>query len=263
MRSTSSLIILFLICYAGFGQIDSTKTEIIIIGTIHTGNKKFNHKTLYNALKRINPDIILYENSEKYKPVFGLKTATFLKIARPSIEQLALQTFSKQNRNTLILPYDTSFSRKQYIRYLKTIKQTFYDSLNSANKSFSDSIIYTDFAHKHNVYHSLIDTSTLGKINQKNIIDRSRELYDLEENVILPLGKKYIEDSLLVASFFNVTQFWNYRNEYMVNKISNYSKQFTGKRIIILTGLNHKYYLQDKLGNHKENNVAIIEFVDE
>jgi hypothetical protein len=263
MRSFITLIILALICSTSFGQIDVTKTDLIIIGTIHTGNKKFNHKTLYNVLKKIKSDIILNEYSEKYKPVFGLKTATFLKIAKPGIEQLALQTFSKRNRNTLILPYDTTFSRRQYIKYFETITQTYYDSLNSAKKSISDSIIYADFAYKHNIYHSFIDTSTLGRINQKDIIDKSRELYYLKEQVILPLGKKYIPDSLLVTNFFNETQFWNYRNEYMVNKILNYSKQFSGKRIVILTGLNHKYYLQDKIGNQKDSNVKITEFVDE
>jgi hypothetical protein len=263
MRSLSTLIILLLIYSTSFGQLDSTKTELIIIGTIHTGNKNINHRTLYNVLKKLNPDIILYENSEKYKPVFGLKTATFLKIAKPSIEQLTLQTFSKRNRNTMILPYDTAFLRRQYIKNIIAVKQIYYDSLNSSKKSISDSIVYADFAYKQNIYHSFIDTSTLSRINQKDRIDKSRELYYLEEKVILPLGKKYISDSLLVKSFSNEVQFWNDRNEYMVSQILNYSKQFAGKKIIILTGLNHKYYLQDKLSDPKKNNVKLIEFVDE
>lgn len=263
MRSLITLIILFLICSTSFGQINSTKTEIIIIGTIHTGNKNFNHKTLYHVLKRLNPDIILYENSEKYKPVFGLKTAMFLKIAKPSIEQLTLQNFSKRNSNTIILPYDTTFSRRQYIKNLIAVKQAYYDSLYSSKKSFSDSIVYAEFANKQNIYNSFIANSTLSRINQKDIIDKSRELYYLEEKVILPLGKKYISDSLLVNNFSNEIQFWNYRNEHMVNQILNYSKQFAGKKIIILTGLNHKYFLQDKLSGPKESDVKIIEFVDE
>jgi hypothetical protein len=263
MRSLSSLIILLLIHATSFGQLGSTKTELIIIGTIHTGNKNFNHKTLYNVLIKLNPDIILYESSEKYKPVFGLKTATFLRIAKPSIEQLTLQSFSKRNKNTLILPYDTTFLRSQYIKKLMAVKQTFYDSLYSSKKSISDSIVYIDFAYKRNIYHSFIDTSTLSRINQKDIIDKCRELYYLEEKVILPLGKKYISDSLLVDNFSNEVQFWNDRNEYMVKKILNYSKQFAGRKIIILTGLNHKYYLQDKLSDSRKSDEKIIEFVDE
>ena len=263
MQSLTSSLILLLICSTTFAQIDIPKTEVIIIGTIHKGNKKFNHDTLYNVLKRIKPDIILKEHSKKYKPVFGLKMATFLKIAKPSIEQLALQTFSKRFRNTIILPYDTAFSRRQYIKHFETITQAYYDSLYNIKKTISDSMIFADFAKKHNNYHGFIDTSTLSRINQKDIIDKSRELHYLKENVILLLGKKYITDSLLVTKFYNENQFWYYRNEYMVNKVLQYSKQFSGKRIVILTGLSHKYYLRDKLSETKNNTIKIIEFWDE
>jgi hypothetical protein len=261
MRRLITLFIVSLICSICFGQIDSTKTEVIIIGTIHTGNRNINHKTLYNILKKIKPDIILNEDSENYKPVFGLKTATFLKIAKPSIEQLALQTFSKRNKNTPILPYDTAFSRRAYINSSETIKQIFYDSLYGAKKSISDSIIYAEFVFKYNFYYNCIDTSKFDRINQKNIIDKSRELYYLEENVLLSLAKKYITDSSIVNSFSNNIQFWNLRNEHMVRKIVNYSQQYLGKRIVVLTGLNHKYYLTDKLSDSK-NNIEIIEFWD-
>lgn len=277
MRRLLALIILLCICSTSFGQLDSTKTKLIIIGTIHKGNNYFNHKTLYKLLEKLNPDIILDEDSEIYKPVFGLKTATFLKIVKPSIEQLALQTFLKRNRNTILLPYDTTFAtqrklkkqrkteflaRKKYIKNAPAIKQSFHDNLYNATKTISDSTIYADFANKHNFYYSFLDTLTLSRINQKDIIDKSRELYYLEEKVILPLGKKYISDSLIVNKFSNEIQFWIARNEYMVNQILKYSKQFQGKRVVILTGLNHKYFLLDKLSEPKGQNLEIIEFMD-
>ena len=117
-----------------YSQKDSVKTEILIIGTIHTGNKNINHKILYQLLESLNPDIILDEDSQKYKPVFGLKTARFLKIVKPSIEQLALQTFLKRHPNAIVLPYDTTFASQQNkqkqkrleykarIKYLKNIE---------------------------------------------------------------------------------------------------------------------------------------------
>lgn len=93
MRNCFIIPIILLSFLNGYSQTDSLKTEILIIGTIHTGNKNINHKILYQLLESLNPDIILDEDSQKYKPVFGLKTARFLKIVKPSIEQLALQTF--------------------------------------------------------------------------------------------------------------------------------------------------------------------------
>jgi hypothetical protein len=78
MRIAIIILVSFLNYTISLGQSVLSKTEIIIIGTIHTGNKHFNHKTLYEILKRLNPDIILKEHSEKYKRVFGLRTATLV-----------------------------------------------------------------------------------------------------------------------------------------------------------------------------------------
>ena len=89
-----------------------------------------------------------------------------------------------------------------------------------------------------------------------------RDIKNLEELVVLPLGKKYISDSFLVNNFSNEIQFWNQRNDHMVKKILYYTKQFEGKKIVVLTGLNHKYYLQDKIGAAMKSNVKIIDFAN-
>ena len=240
------------------------QTKIIIIGTIHSGNKSFNENSLYRIIKKNKPDIILREQSTNFKRVVGLKAGKLLGIWRPSIEQLSLQKYSRLNRQVLILPFDTTFTNKiKYAKSLNFIIQTFNDSLKKAKKTFVDSLLYREFEKKQNLYNGLIDTSTLKRINQYDIVDIARELNYLEEKVIIPLGVRYISDSLVVSNFRNEGKFWNVRNEYMVNQILKYSKQFMGKRIIVLTGLDHKYYLQDKLSDPKRNDIKIIEFVDD
>lgn len=270
--------IILLLYFNGNSQTDSSKTEVIIIGTIHSGNKNINHKTLYKLIESLNPDIILDEDSQKYKPVFGLKTAKFLKIIKPSIEQLALQTFLKRNRNAIVLPYDTAFSkhehgkkqirieykaRKKYIKTAESIFQSFHDNLFNVKKTNFDSTVYAEFANKYNNYYSLFDTSSLRSINKKDMIDMCRDIKNLEESVILTLGKKYLSDSLLVNNYAKEIQFWNQRNDHMVNQILYYSKQFEGKKIVVLTGVNHKYYLQDKIRNSKGSNVKIIDLAND
>ena len=277
MRKLFATSTILLIYFNSYSQTDSSKTEVIIIGTIHSGNKNINHKTLHKLIESLNPDIILDEDSQKYKPVFGLKTAKFLKIAKPSIEQLTLQTFLKRNQNAIVLPYDTAFAthqhgkkqkrieykaRKKYSKNLESVRQSFHDNLFNVKKTNIDSAIYAEFANKHNYYYSLFDTSTLGRINRKDMIDMCRDIKNLEELVVLPLGKKYISDSFLVNNFSNEIQFWNQRNDHMVKKILYYTKQFEGKKIVVLTGLNHKYYLQDKIGAAMKSNVKIIDFAN-
>lgn len=84
----------------------------MIIGTIHSGNSYFNHKTLFNYLEKNNPDVILQEQVTSFKRVFGLRTAKFLRIWKPSIEQLALQKYSTHYKNVEILGFDTAFDSK-------------------------------------------------------------------------------------------------------------------------------------------------------
>ena len=246
MRNLITLVLLLIINTKSFGQADSSKTEIVIIGTIHTGNKFFNHKTLSKILKKLNPDIILNEDSEKHKPVFGLKTAKFLKIAKPDIEQLALQTFSKENKNVNIFPYDTNFvSRIKYKRKINKIHSLFFNRLNAAKMSQEDSISYADYANLRNDYGEFIMRATLVEINQPDIIDIARKKYELEETVILPIARKYLDDFLLIDEFEKNLLFWNARNQFMVRQIISYINKYPKKRIVVLCGLNHKYFLND------------------
>lgn len=48
----------------------------------------------------------------------------------------------------------------------------------------------------------------------------------------------------------------------MVNQIIKYKNQISGKRIIVITVLEHKYYLLDKLSEKKLNNATFIDFLD-
>ncbi len=256
------IFILNLVLIANYccGQNDTLKNEVFIVGTIHTGNKKFDHKILYNVLKQYNPDIILWEQSGDYKRVFGLRTANFLKIWNPGIEQLSLQKYSRRNKHKKILPFDTSFaSKRKYIKETTKMEERFFNSLNVANMTFSDSLGYADYANKRNYYYDFIVDADLISLNMPKVINMTRTLYDAEKNFILPLGKKYLADSLLVKIFDNDMTFWFARNDYMIKQIEAYLKQFAGKRIIILTGINHKYYLLDKLRGHESGTINIRE----
>lgn len=266
MRKVITITILLLCHLNGYCQTDSSKSEIIIIGTIHSGNKYFNHKTLYLLLDSLKPDLILDEDSEIFKPVFGLKTATFLKIIKPSIEQLALQTFSKRNKKIIILPFDTSFAtkqdsknqikteilaRKNYIKNQIKVEAAIFDSLQIVRKDYLDSINFENYIFKRNNYYDSFKNKTLEEINEPKFYNIAGDLYKDDEELILPLIKKYLKDSLLIKEFEKDLVFWNERNKYMARKIENISELYPKKRIIVLTGLNHKYFLINKLSSPK------------
>lgn len=231
----------------------------MIIGTIHSGNKYFNHKTLFNYLEKNNPDVILQEQATSFKRVFGLRTAKFLRFWKPSIEQLALQKYSTRYRNVEILGFDTAFDSKgNYKKKIIKFERDFFDSFNNVKKSFADSLVYAEYANKRNEYYNFLFNVNLIRLNKPDVINMTRALYEQEEKYILPLAKKYIQDSSLVNMYEKEMTFWYTRNWYMVKQIKNYSKIFAGKRIIILTGFNHKYFLTDKLLDDQNINIRII-----
>jgi hypothetical protein len=258
------IVILILVAFnkIAHGQMQNAKTEILVIGTMHRGNKYFNDKTLLRILKAYNPDVVLWEQSVKFKPKIGLLTAYDLKIVkRVGIEQIALQRYSKFKKDIKVLPYDTNIvSKKKYIRNLITIENTFFEKLNNVKKSFSDSMNYANYADKRNSYYGSLNSLTLDEINKDTVFEKAKALNKLETEFLIPLAKKYVIDSIVVKKFENESYYWVARNNYMANQILRYSKQFEGKKTLVFGGLNHKYFLIDKLKEHQDNIKILFEF---
>lgn len=255
-------IILFLLIFCSHicsAQNNRSKTELFIIGTIHAGNKHFDHHTIYKELSAYKPDVILWEQSTPFKKVWGLQTAAFLKIIKPGIEQLALQKYARRNKQIPILPFDTSFkSRTQYLKASTKMEAAFFDSLSNAWMNEEDLLLYKNYAEKRNAFIDKLFHSKLATINQPDVVATSRDLYRLERESIIPLAEKYIKDTSLVNAFINDLNFWEARNDFMVQQIQQYLKQFAGKRMLVLTGLNHKYYLLDRLSALENDTLQFI-----
>jgi hypothetical protein len=251
LRNFFSLL-LILCSHLSFAQ-DSTGT-LIIIGTKHYGNRHFNYQTLTDILQKIAPDVILWEYNKPFKKVFGLKTGHKLGIIRGSIEQLALQKYTRNNKKCIVLPFDTGFNRKQYINARNYNDKKLYDGLESqfAKGAMSrvDSVIYLRYSSASDfVYSKMLDT-TLERINSPDVIDSCRSLHQYDRSTRLELVRKYLQDSALFNWIAAENEFWDSRNQFMGRQILHYMTEHRGKKIVILTGLLHKYYLLDTLAPH-------------
>ncbi len=259
------LLLSFVIAGSSNGQPQPLPSQLTIIGTIHTGNKYFNHKKLLAVLKEIKPDIILWEQSFEFKKVFGLLTANALNIWKPGIEQLSLQKYSRLNKKCKILPYDTAFFNKR--EYVSTITKNEIKLFEALNKKLynntmkaDDSLAYIKFMTlRNNYYLKMIDT-TLERINKKDMMAVTREIYDLDKKLIKNLVQKYVTDSSLINWYASERAFWTHRNNYMVKQIINYTTLYQSKKIVVLTGLDHKYYLLDKILESQNGKIDITEF---
>jgi hypothetical protein len=263
-----------------FAQQSEKQTEILIIGVNHNRTKKINYNKLYHLLEKNKPDLILWEQSEEFKSVFGLRTAYRLKIFSNATEQLALQVFNKKNRLIPILGFDTSFSsrtidinesnsskhyskeerfsKKNFIKESIRINDTFFTKLYQSKLNIEDSLTYTTYVNLHNNYVDDIYNKSLEEINSPSIYNKSREMQEMESNVIIPLSRKYMIDSIALNEYISDQYFREARNRYMVNKVLAISSAQQGKRIIILTGLSHKYFLIDELNKQTKMNLKLL-----
>lgn len=278
-------ISLFISSLSAFAQQNEKQnekeTEILIIGVNHNRTKKINYKKLYQLLEKNNPDLILWEQSEDFKSVFGLRTAYRLKIFSPGTEQLALQVFNKKNRLIPILGFDTAFSsrkndvkesnssknyskeervsRKNYIKESIRIDDTFFTKLYQSKLNNEDSLRYRTYVNLHNNYVDDIFNKSLEEINLPVIYNKSKEMDEMESTIIIPLARKYMIDSIALNEYTSDQHFEKARNNFMAKKVLDFASAQTGKKIIVLTGLSHKYFLIDELNKQNEINLKLLD----
>jgi len=237
-------------------QSEVGKAQVTIIGTIHNGNSHFDYKTLFHILERIKPDIILVEQSEPFRRVFGLQTASFLRIWHPGIEQRALQKYTRKYKHLRILPYDTLIPEtRKYARTLSSNTQTVMnllaDAANNGQMTKEDSLTYAVYIEKRNSLFAFISDTTLERINKPDVIKKTKEIYQSYSPVLLNLVNNYIKDSALANWYRYEDNFWVQRNIFMGKQVVNTIVRNKGKKIVVLTGLAHSYFLHDYIGLHK------------
>ena len=258
---------------------DLPASKIYIVGVIHSKNKLRNTDSLYKILTKIKPDLILSEDdtlSGFFKKDYTFRPLTWKTkllqrlhiIEQNSPEISVLSEYKHHNNSVSICPFDMYIpNKRQYIsNYYKNEKE-WVGILNSA---FANNEIPTklmplqyDFAKYSNW---LYNFSELGyfEMNQKIVGDSIRKMMAFEE-IYFP---KVIDSVKRLNRFKGYkaenSSFWKLRNETMAKNILRFIEMKKAKRIVIFTGLLHKYYLIDLLTKRKtESNIELVEYYEE
>ena len=272
---------LFISNLSSFAQQNEELTEILIIGVNHNRTKKINYNKLYQLLEKNKPDLILWEQSEDFISVFGIRTGYRLKLISPGTEQLALQAFNKKNKLIPILGFDTSFSsrknnikenisrkhyskeeriaKKNYVKESIRINDTFFTKLYQSKLNNEDSLKFRAYADLSNNYIDDVYNKSLEEINLPVIYTKSKKMEEMESNVFIPLARKYMIDSITLNEYISDLNFGKARNRYMVKKVLDIASVHKGKRIIVLTGLNHKHFLIEELNKQTKLNLKLLD----
>jgi hypothetical protein len=264
------IAVLLLICCGLYGcgshsaaatdvSTENKKTQVVIIGTIHSAhykNPKYSPDILKEIILSLKPDAILNELplsrvAPNGRPLFrdpnkhpegwaadtvaaqlGIKQIPF---DRPDRQKNFRKTkhFEKQKRASKLIKKWAEQLKKEdpnsiYLKIAKLWNYTANAEMNLFLKSPPD-IINSD-AHDSmiRIKHSL--------------------WYDIFPNYVLPKYPGYEE---LIELYHFARDQWNERNKIMADNIIKAAKEYPGKRLVVVTGATHRYILRDLLKDEK------------
>lgn len=272
MKLFTKITMLLLILLSGITCTTSEKkTVIIIVGNVHQAVPNYNADTLYNILDKVKPDIILHELDSS----FFDSDFKFIE-KRTSNEYLASIKYVEKNPTVKLRPYDFE-GRNQYrleigarptdVLSIQLIDSLYTEKLltNSHMKIYKNFRILSD-----SIISIALKTSKHFNNSKTDRIINKRQYYQykmlpriLNEREefsnhfhIKPNGKKINYRN----GFQMASNFWDLRNQTMAKNILKVSEQNKGKKIVVLCGFMHRYYILCEL--KKGKNTVVKEYYD-
>lgn len=270
MTVKMSITVLFFCLFFSCHQQNS---ELVLLGTVHSPVENFNADSLYQILEKIKPDIILYEvDSSFFDKAFNFQkdlnsneyfaTSRYLKNSRAVIRPYDFTGRNEYRINAGSRPADSKTLKmldslygeklldqaqsqvyKEYMRLTETLNSFAYKGAKAFNNPRTDSIAALRQFYQ---YEKLLE------------LVRSNAVFG-ETHVEKPDGERisYREGYQLASGF------WHMRNQAMAKHILQMLEEFRGKRIVVLNGYFHRYYLITQLKPKQEaHSFQIKEFYE-
>lgn len=232
---------------------------IYIIGNVHDSTLNYNSETLFKILDNIKPDIILHEVDslimENYKN--GINSS--------GNEIEASNLFIKKYPNTIRLPYDferkKEYKRRTGIIPVDDLTTDLIESLNS--KGLLSRIDKKNYNKYIKLTNELFEISKMKpkKFNNKktDFIVKKRQKYQYKKLLNIVKNRDEFKEKFVIKpnnekisyreGYILACKFWDIRNRIMAKNIINIIESNPSKKIVVLTGFMHRYYLIDLLKN--------------
>ncbi len=249
-------------------------TEIIVIGALHKPETNFNPEILFDILEDVKPDFILRElDSSSFTSDFKHKSVL------NSNEGTASEKYVQKYPKTQLRPYEFEGRNEYRINIGSRPTDRFTTKLlDSLNKTDLLSVSEADI---HNKYKALLEPLiVLASKSPKNFnnpttdsICEKRQYYQYK--ILTKITNKRNEfetrfhtkpngEKISYRDGFKLAgDFWDLRNQTMSKNIMRISKQNQGKRIVVLCGFMHRYYILRELKKLiKDKNIILKEYYE-
>jgi len=241
-----------------------TTSIVCILATVHYPTSNYNADSIVTILNQFQPSLILTEEDtllfktihREYdqilqKPIFARLGRSFGFGSPEEIEGRAVRKYKINHPDIDIRPFDYEG------------RNAFYQSNNTFSKegevgnrieSLASNHLLTEEQAKIWTTYGYINDTLNSRSNQTPYSINHQDYYNLAERRQEYQYHKVSEivnsnDSLKDYCDFYKTNanFWDTRNKKMAEHIANFISQYPNKRIIVLTGSMHKYYLLKEL----------------
>ena len=247
-----------------------TNTTVCVLATVHLANTNYNADSIVAILNKFQPDLILTEedtllfetfhkgyDQTVQKPLFARVGRSFgfgnpeeiegravrkYKISCPAVD---IRPFDYEGRNAFFEKNSTFSKEEEVGNRLESL-------VSNHSLSQEQAIIWRAYG---NLNDSLNKQSnqTPYFINQQTYYDLTAKRQDYQYHKVADIVNS--NDSLKeYRAFYQINaDFWDSRNKQMVEHIVNFIRQYPKKRIMVLTGSMHKYYLLKELTRVQDN----------
>lgn len=247
------------------------KTELIIIGTTHFPTKQINKDTIYSILESLKPDIILMESD-----MTNFNSDFTFKNTYDENEWSAIVKYRTNFNNTLIRPVEfegrNNYRKENEIQNPDVVfnEINVLDSLNILTEKHKK--IWNRFVELSNSLDELSDSSLkeINSISTGNLVgerqfyqyQKLKEIVDENHEFTKLKIQTANKDSISLRELFKrYSYFEELRNRSIINNILKWENKYPNKKIVVLIGFYHKYFLINELKwKQKENNFELYEY---
>ena len=275
MRRSKQILVTVLLIISS-SVIDSVaeekdKTAVIVIGglhSMHAQSRNYTPEVLRDVIVRTKPAAIL---SELPEIVLGQPTIVNDRINAMLVPDTSDENWSVNAAADIldvpVIPFDRAdrnehFAKTKYFERMGALAQRIESwcsedknrDLSPAEAAFLCSL--ADLAQEGQTYFSLNAGPEL--INSKGFDNLVRIKHKMSDELMPELAKKTASLSEFAGEFVFLRDEWDERNRIMVNNIIAQARKFSGKRLVVICGIDHKYALRDLLSAEPE--LEVLEY---
>jgi len=245
MKKISIALLLFF----GFCRLLQAQTNVVVLGTNHVSSTRFNPDSILNVLNKYKPDVILMELDTSLIDDQGNFKGKAITIQEN--EEIAAREYKHLNRNVQLRGFDIEYRNHYYDTHKTFANEAMMDkaidSLNKHGGLDRESMQIISALHTATTTLDILSDMGISMVNSKQY----RQLAQFKQYWMYQKQLEIIARVPKLKAFYDFYKddatFWDVRNKKMIANIAHYAKLFIGKKIIVLTGSMHTYYLLNGL----------------